>query len=78
MTEQAEIDNSTSAIRVGDLIQYRYKWREFGVPDHALTTRTVEEIVEGGAAFIVNGGFRVEANHITAHIPMHREAVDSE
>ena len=78
MPEQVEIDNSTSAIRVGDLIQYRYRWREFGVPDHALSTRAVEEVVNGGASFIVQGGFRVEAAQITAHIPMHSEAVNSE
>ena len=78
MPEQAEIDNSTSAIRVGDLIQYRYKWREFGVPDHALSTRAVIEVVDGGSKFIVEGFYTVEAAQITAHIPMHSESDGSE
>jgi hypothetical protein len=80
MSELAEIDNSPSAIRVGDLIQYRYQWRELGgLSDHALSTRKVKEVIQstfgdGPIAFIVEGGFQVEVAQITAHIPMHSES----
>jgi hypothetical protein len=57
------------AIRVGDLIQYFYQWRPTSA--RALTTKAVTEIIDGGAAFIVEGGYRVQVGEITVHIPMH-------
>jgi hypothetical protein len=78
MQDQSEIRNSNSEIQVGDLIQYRYRWRSFGVPDHALSTQVVTEVIDGGAAFIVEGGFRIEKSQILTHIPMHVEETKSE
>lgn len=65
-------------IHVGDLIQYRYTWGPRGFKQSALTTREIREIIEGGKAFIVDGGFRVEGFQVIAHFPIHRESVTSQ
>lgn len=59
--------------QVGDLIQYHYRVPGFVSGSAVLTTREVIEVIEEGAAFIVDGGFRVQATKITTHIPMHHE-----
>ncbi len=58
-------------VRVGDLIQYRYRYSHMGT---TLTTRAVTEIFDRGASFTVEGGYPVSADAITAHIPMHGDA----
>ena len=58
------------AVRVGDLIQYRYRYSYMG---STLTTGAVTEVFDDGAFFTVEGGYIVYASAITAHIPMHGE-----
>jgi hypothetical protein len=48
-------------VQVGDLIQYQYQ--------QGRDTRRVIEIVDGGAAFIVEGRYHIGASQITTHIP---------
>lgn len=62
-------------VAVGDLIQYRFTRTRVGSqPSHDLATRRVIEVIDNGAAFRCEGGYRVSATQINAHIPMHENS----
>lgn len=70
MSIQAETLNRRCEIQVGDLIQYRYSYGPKGFTSWSITTRTVIEVVDGGAAFVVEGLFNVPARCVITHIPI--------
>ena len=60
-------------VKVGDLIHYHYRFLSMGMSQQARSTKEVIEVINGGAQFVVEGGFRINATQIDTHIPMHRE-----
>jgi hypothetical protein len=65
-----EIERQRPDIAVGDLIQYRYSYGPKGFTQWGITTRSVIEVIDGGARFKVDGDFIVFAKQITTHIEM--------
>ena|SRR5438105_4733371 len=60
-----------SRVQVGDLLVYRYTSGHWS----GRTTRAVIEVLDGGATFVVDGGYHVSATQILAHIPAAEESV---
>jgi hypothetical protein len=74
----AALPKRLPAVRVGDMIQFRYGWGRDGYAFSSTTTRDVIEVIDGGARFVVQGFLNVEAGCVLHHIPMHRRAEGAE